>query len=397
MASGVQFERSIQAPVEQVYRMFTSSFAFREWLSDQAIAEARPGGRLYLGWTRGDYFADGNYTELEQNRVVEFTWRGRGDPGETQVRVVMSPQENGSTDLVLFHEGFDEGEAWERTCSEAEKGWETGLETLQVVLERGPDPRITERPMMGLLFDNFTVAVAERLNVPVTQGALISGTIEGLGAQKAGLQRGDVVVEMNGHSIAGFPDVVAAMQGKRAGDIVSVTFYRGPEQQAVEMELARRPLREMPTDPAGLSAALAEFHRNDWAALQPILADVTEEQAVRKPAPGEWNAKEILAHLIHSERNTQMMILNFIFSGGEFNLPDNSHEFVAATVDVIGPVDAMIAAFRQSQAETEALIARLPEQFTARKSSFWLLAYNLLSFPGHGEEHAEQLKAALAG
>lgn len=397
MASGLHFERSIQAPVEQVYRMFTNGFAFREWLCDQGIAEPRPGGRLYLGWTREGYYADGNYTELEQNKMVEFTWRGRGDPGETQVRVVMSPQEDGRTDLVLFHEGFGDGEAWERTCSEAERGWETGLENLQAVLEKGPDLRIVNRPMMGILFGNFTPEAAARHGVYVTQGALIDGTIEGLGAQKAGLQRGDVMVEMNGHPVDGFDSVVAAMQGKRAGDIVSVAFYRGAEQQTVEMELARRPMREMPADAAAFSAAMAEVHRNDWSVLDPILAGATDAQASRKPAPGEWSAKEILTHLIHSERLTQANILTFIFSSGELNLPDNSHEYVAASVDVIRTLEELVAEVKRAQAETVALLAHLPEQFIARKSSLWLLGFYMLGFTGHGHEHAEQLKAALAG
>lgn len=395
MASGLHFERSIQAPVEQVYRMFTNGFAFREWLCDQAIAEPRSGGRLYLGWARGGYFADGNFSELEQNRAVEFTWRGRGDPGETQVRVVMSQQEGGTTDLVLFHEGFGEGEAWSRTCSEAEQGWETGLENLQAVLEKGPDLRIINRPMMGIFFGNFTPEAAARLGAPVTQGVLIEGTVDGLGAQKAGLQRGDVMVAMNDTPITIFDEVVAVMQDKRAGDRVSITYYRGSEKRTAEMELARRPLRDTPAGAAEFAEAMAEIYKNDWAAIEPILAGATEEQASRKPAPGEWSAKEIVAHLIDSERLLQTNFLTYIFSSGELNIPDNSHEQVAATVDAIGTLEALVAELKRAQAETLALVARLPEQLTARKSTFWLITFNALNYNGHGQEHAEQLKAAL--
>ena len=55
------------------------------------------------------------------------------------------------TALVVTHTPSGGGAKWAKAVKEAQKGWETGLENLQSVLETGQDLRLTLRPMLGIL------------------------------------------------------------------------------------------------------------------------------------------------------------------------------------------------------------------------------------------------------
>lgn len=43
----VRLTQSIAAPAAEAYRAFTRSLTVREWMSDGAVIDARPGSHLY--------------------------------------------------------------------------------------------------------------------------------------------------------------------------------------------------------------------------------------------------------------------------------------------------------------------------------------------------------------
>ena len=190
----LEFEQHIRVPPSQVYYAFTNATALREWLCDVATTLPQPGGRLYLAWHRG-YYACGEYTALEKDKEVAFTWQGRGEPGQTQVRVSLSEKDDGTL-VSLAHERIGAGEGWAQPAREFQTGWKNGLENLTSVLETGEDLRFTLRPMLGIIGNDFTPEQAKALGVPVTEGLRLGGVVEGLGAQNAGLQADDVIVGM---------------------------------------------------------------------------------------------------------------------------------------------------------------------------------------------------------
>ncbi len=50
MAQSLEYQRTVNAPVAEAYRAFTRATPLRDWLCDVALADARPGGRIYLWW-----------------------------------------------------------------------------------------------------------------------------------------------------------------------------------------------------------------------------------------------------------------------------------------------------------------------------------------------------------
>ncbi len=392
----LSFEQLIPVPPAATYHAFTNSTALRGWLADVATTAPRPGGRIYLATNQGDHMA-GAYTALEPDREVAFSWQGNGEPGPSQVRVSFVPEEEG-TRVLLRHEGLGSGPEWQATADALEKQWPGALENLASVLTTGEDLRFTRRPMLGIIISDLTERIAAEIGVPVAEGIRLDNVIDGMGAAAAGLQANDVVVEIDGQETNSWETLQAALAGRRAGDTVEVTFYRGPEKRQTAMTLSGRPIPELPATVPELAEAVSAFYEQIEAELDTFFASVDEAAVMRKPAPDVWSAADVLAHFIHGERMTQQWIAHLV-SGHEpwqDDWGDNLDAQVAATVGVYPGLAALLDVLKSHYRETVALVANLPETAAERKGSFWRLAYELLESPYHFRAHLEQMQEALS-
>ena len=110
-----------------------------------------------------------------------------------------------------------------------------------------------ERAYLGIEMTDVTEELADDLNLPVDEGALITGVVNGGPADDAGLEEGDtplgegfnaggdLLVEVDGEKITSSDEVSAAIADKQPGDDVELTFYRGDEKQTATVELGKRP------------------------------------------------------------------------------------------------------------------------------------------------------------
>lgn len=272
------FKRTVKASPAEVYRAFTNSTALRDWFSDGALSEPRKGGRVYFWWNDG-YYASGEFAGLTAGKKVGFTWRGKDDPDATRVLVSLTGKSEGTT-VTVTHSGFGSGRAWAKAAKEIAGGWGYALENLQSVLETGHDLRFTMRPMLGVSGgDEITPGLAAQDKLPTETGVRLNGAVDGMGAQAAGLQKGDIIVGIGGKKVLGWTSLIAALQSHRAEDKVKVVYYRGGKKETATMELSRRPLPEVPDTAQGL----AEFARKMYADLDAQLAKCFE--APPKPKP----------------------------------------------------------------------------------------------------------------
>jgi 2-alkenal reductase len=95
--------------------------------------------------------------------------------------------------------------------------------------------------------------MAEDLNLPAKQGALLQNVVPGGPASKAGLRGGrtatsegiraggDLVVKVDGKDVKGPDDVAAAVEARSPGDTVTVEYFRGRERKTASVNLTRRP------------------------------------------------------------------------------------------------------------------------------------------------------------
>ena len=385
----------VPAAAKQVYRAFTHSTALREWMCDYATAVARVGGRFYAAWNEG-YYTSGYFTQLQEDQVVAFYWFGRDDPGQTEVQISLE-ERAGGTQVTLLHSGFGAGSAWETAYSDIERGWNRALENLVSVVGSGPDLRITQRPMLGIMFSDFNAEIAKTIGVPVNEGTRLEGTLEGLGARAAGLQKNDVIVDLDGQPVRGFDSFLPILSNLRAGERVKVGYYRGMEKHEVEMLLAARPLPSIPQAPRELAEAVRQIYARQSAELMKVFEGASEQEADFHPSETEWSAKEVLAHLIISERNTNEFVVE-LASGFE-RVTDAFGEYltgrVPAMAKTLPTLAAALAQYQLAGEETISTLEILPDSLLARKGSYWRLAYGMLTATYHLNDHREQIAAAL--
>ncbi len=398
-AQALEFRCVVSATPAETYRAFTRSVALREWLCDGATTDARVGGRAYFWWNSG-FYASGAFTDLEPERLVAFTWQGKGEPAETRIEVRLGATGDGTT-VTLVHAGLGDGPEWDRMRREATEGWQEGMENLQSVLETGQDLRFTRRPMLGILLNDFTAGIAAQLGVPVTAGTRVADVVEGMGAQRAGLQKDDVVVSIGGKPATNWPEITTALQGRRAGDTVEVEFYRGAEKLAAHMVLSPRPIPDIPATPQALAEAVQASSIQTASGLTVCFEDVSEEEASRRPAPSEWSALEVVAHFVLAERETQTWITDLINDderwADRYQNSTNVPARIAALTGMYHGIEAMLELLKRSQAETVGMLALLPPDFVAHKGAYWRLSRDLLAQTvEHLQEHTAQIRSAIA-
>ena len=110
-----------------------------------------------------------------------------------------------------------------------------------------------EHAYLGVQMQDVSDQLAEDLNLPVDDGALVVEVTEGSPAEKAGLRGGetetsegivaggDLIVAVDGKAVSDSSEVASAIAQKRPGDKVEITYYRGDSKKTVTVELAKRP------------------------------------------------------------------------------------------------------------------------------------------------------------
>lgn len=354
------------------------------------------GGRIYMAWNSG-FYAAGEFTLFEPDRRLIFTWYGRNEPAPTLVEVSLTPK--GDKTLVqVIHSGLGSGFVWEKMIDEVKQGWPSSLENLASTLESGPDLRFVLRPMLGITVGDFDPEIAARLAVPTDKGIRLDGVLEEMGAYSAGLRRDDVITAMDGQPIVDGETFAAILSGHRAGDKIEVEFYRGAEKIKTLMELSRRPLPEIPTSPACLAEAVSQTYAQLQTQLAELLHGATEAEANFKPDPDAWSVKEILAHLIHGERDGHAYLTEIV--GGQVRWADDYAGNLAmrtqATLQALPTLQELLTELKRLFAESIALYQHIPADFPEkRKGTWWGITYYVLSPPYHTQAHFQQIQEAI--
>lgn len=392
----LKFERKVSAPVEEVFRAFTNSMVLREWLCNTATVDPHEGGHIYLAWNSG-FFCAGEFVSLKQNEEIVFTSLGKCEPNATQIKITMTPTVKGST-FTVEHSGFKPGWKWRKLLSRITTQWTDSLDNLIHVLEFGPDLRIVTRPMLGIFFGDFNDEIARRLGVPVPFGVHLEGAVSGMGAAACGLEKDDVITELDGKEVKSINALPTALVDHKASDKVKVVFYRGSKRMTTEMTLSARPLPKIPASPAAFALAYQKIADTDFKELSKAFKGVPNALAAKKPAKNEWSANEVIAHLLEGERGWHVYIHQLLFSAEQVSdgFGDNSNERITAEILAYPTTKDLLLEFRRSQQVTIQFLKNLPKSFQAHKGTWWHLVMAMLSQPNtHAHEHIEQIKKAV--
>ena len=121
-------------------------------------------------------------------------------------------------------------------------GFSIAIDNAKPVIEDLRSGKTSGGGFLGISSQSMTAEIAENLDVPVETGAVVVEVVPGTAADDAGLQRGDVIVEIDGQAVTSAANVGSIVRGKEPGDEVEITFYRGDEKQTVTATLGSRPV-----------------------------------------------------------------------------------------------------------------------------------------------------------
>lgn len=381
----ITLTRTINAPAEQLYRAFTNAQALREWFCDIATAQPRVGGGFYVAWNNGDALL-GEYTALEPNKTIGLLLRAMDDTDRSTLTITLDAQPDATTITLV---DASDGAQWLQIKDEVEQGWRDALDVLQTGLESGVDLREARRPMLGIALTGVQ---------PGDTGVRLGGVVEGMDAQRAGLQKDDQLLSIGGKATPDWSALTAAIGAHRAGDVVAVTYDRAGQPQQTQVALSPRPMPSMPMTAAAIADQLGQSYAAILDEMNALLNGVTEQQATQSPAPGEWSVKAALAHLLLSERTIQCRIgwlLGDLESGPD-NWDGSLPAQITAVLTAYPTLAALTQAYQASLTETPALLAALPPSFVAQKRSFNRIAQEMTTWSDHIRDHLAQIKAALS-
>ncbi len=395
-SDSLTYKKVINAPADLIYRAFTSGSAMREWLCDIATVNLDESGWFFVAWNRG-YFASGQFKNLIPNKAVSFSWIGNNEPYWTQVDVKISSAKEDSVHLLeLCHSKLGNRDEWELAREEINKGWEAGLENLKNTLEIGQDLRIVNRPIIGIYpegLDGLSDEAKEKLDLPAGVGVLVSHILPGYGAEKAGMQSNDVIFGINGEMV-NLKELGAMISKFKSGENINFEVIRGSEKLIFTVETMTQTFDPIPDFPEELAKELELKNSKIIESLESVFENVNDSEASYTPGAEEWSAKEVLVHLIHTERDLHSWINDLVAGLDRFydQWPGDRMFRIRATLTSYPSIENLMTELRRSFKETVASVAFLDPNFTRRKASFTRLAMALFATPKHVDEHIQQIK-----
>jgi len=135
-------------------------------------------------------------------------------------------------------------------------GFAVPVNTAGTVAEQILEDGQADHAFIGISGGDLTAEIADAINLPIDEGALIQDVTPDSPADDAGLEPGeatmsidggelrvggDVIVGADGEKVSGMDDVIAAVNGKQPGERIELEVFRDGKTRTVSVELVDRP------------------------------------------------------------------------------------------------------------------------------------------------------------
>ncbi len=97
-----------------------------------------------------------------------------------------------------------------------------------------------QRGVLGIEGGEMNSNYAKEIGVKETQGFYINKVTKNSGAEKAGLQKGDIIVQLDDKKINGFAELSGYINTKRPNDVVQVRIIRDEKEKTIPVKLSRK-------------------------------------------------------------------------------------------------------------------------------------------------------------
>jgi len=97
-----------------------------------------------------------------------------------------------------------------------------------------------QRGFLGVQIVGINAAVADEFDLDVNQGVLVQEVVENGSAEEAGIEKGDIIMQVDEKKILRNSDLLSYIGRKRPGDQVKVTVNRDGKERTFDMTLKTR-------------------------------------------------------------------------------------------------------------------------------------------------------------
>ena len=144
------------------------------------------------------------------------------------------------------------------------------------------DTGVVERGYLGVLPQELTHELAEKFGLDESRGALVADVVEGTPAAKAGIKRGDVILELNQTPIRDSSHLYHVVATTEVGKEVEVKVNRRGKEKLLKITLDKRPSQDE-LDRGGSSPRGTD--EKPFAGME--VQDLTDELAKKYAHEGE--------------------------------------------------------------------------------------------------------------
>ncbi|MCL6472168.1 MAG: trypsin-like peptidase domain-containing protein [Firmicutes bacterium] len=166
------------------------------------------------------------YTDLVQTDAAINPGNSGGALSDAKGRVI------GINTLIISDTGANEG-----------IGFAIPVETVKKVADELINKGKASHPYIGIQGGNAADLLAAGNNVKTNakEGVLVVQVLPGGPAEKAGLQKNDIIIAVNGSPIKDMDALIAAIRQKDVGNSIEITYIRNGQEGKVTVTLAEKP------------------------------------------------------------------------------------------------------------------------------------------------------------
>jgi len=122
-------------------------------------------------------------------------------------------------------------------------GFAIPIDVVEDILDMLKAGKPVERGFLGIYGKLITADIAKDLGYDSRVGTAVEKVMDGSPAEKAGLQKDDVIVSANGKELDNFQQLRMMLARAKPGDVFTLKVWREGNRRTIEVELGERPTR----------------------------------------------------------------------------------------------------------------------------------------------------------
>jgi serine protease Do len=137
-------------------------------------------------------------------------------------------------------------------------GFAIPINLAKSIVSQLEDKGSVTRAWLGVLIQQITPEIQESLELEGREGALVADVVKGGPADKAGIERGDVIIRFNGQKVESQHELPTMVAYLPVGTEVKVVFLRDGKEKTVEVALEEMTDEAVASGPVGKDEEMKE-------------------------------------------------------------------------------------------------------------------------------------------